>query len=85
MFHRLFTSDDFEITLEERIRNEEDIQKRKLWRIVISVIIVLIALFPYICIPILFVLVTQKKTNNNVSKSVKYCNYMNELHMLRNE
>lgn len=70
LFHRLLSSsDDVDITIDERIRNEEDNQKRKLYRIVITIIIVLIAIFPYICIPILFVLVSKKNdttTNNNV-------------------
>jgi flagellar basal body-associated protein FliL len=68
VFHRLFSSsDDIDITLDERIRNEEDSQKRKLYRIIITIIIILIVIFPYICIPILFVLVSKKKdTTNNV-------------------
>jgi len=68
VFHRLFSSsDDIDITLDERIRNEEDSQKRKFYRIIITIVIILIAIFPYICIPILFVLVSKKKdTTNNV-------------------
>lgn len=68
VFHRLFSSsDDIDITLDERIRNEEDSQKRKLYRIVVTIVIILIVIFPYICIPILFVLVSKKKdTTNNV-------------------
>jgi len=68
MFHRLLTtSDDADISLDERIRKEEDSQSRKLRQRVIMIIVVLIALFPYVCIPILFVLVSQKKDTNNVS------------------
>jgi len=68
VFHRLFSSsDDIDITLDERIRNEEDSQKRKFYRIIITIVIILIAIFPYICIPILFVLVSKKKdTTTNV-------------------
>ena len=81
MFNRLLSlSDDLDITIDERIRNEENNQKRKIYRIIIAIIIMLIAIFPYICIPILFVLVSKKKdTTNNVRNNSLFISYTNDI------